>query len=252
MEQSLKNDPELFRRELKKLDLQLSDKQIEQFMITYDMLVETNKVMNLTAITDFDEVISKHFLDSLSIVKSESIRNTLADTDAKVIDIGTGAGFPGIPLAIVFPDTQFILADALLKRVKYLQKLIDALKLHNVTVLQGRAELLGRNPSYRENFDLAVSRAVANLSPLCEYCLPLVRVNGDFVAYKSQKAEEEIKTSQRAISLLGGKIFETLSFRMEYGNDGEIMDRMLIDIKKVKQTPSFYPRKAGTPTKKPL
>ncbi|MCC6095823.1 MAG: 16S rRNA (guanine(527)-N(7))-methyltransferase RsmG [Eubacterium sp.] len=243
---------DLFYHGLQQLDLHLEDDQISKFITTYEMLVETNKVMNLTAITDFDEVIVKHFLDSLSIVKLKPIRTLLSKDHAKVIDVGTGAGFPGIPLAIAFPNVQFTLADALLKRVRYLNTLTEALNLTNVENIQARAELLGRDSDYREQFDLAVSRAVANLSPLCEYCIPLVKPGGDFVAYKSQKAEEELNTSGRAISVLGGKVQETLKFNLTENDKEDAMERVLIDIKKVKNTPAFYPRKAGTPTKKPL
>lgn len=242
-----------FKNELEGIQLPLTDEQIEKFMITYEMLVQTNKVMNLTAITDFDDVIIKHFIDSLSIVRIKKVRDSLIrGKDLKVIDMGTGAGFPGIPLAIAFPNVKFVLVDALLKRVKYLTALIEKINLTNVTVMQKRAEDIGRDPIHREQYDIAVSRAVANLSPLCEYCLPLVKVNGDFIAYKSNKAEEEIATSKRAITSLGGKIEGTETFLMNNPSDSEKIERTLIDIKKVKKTPATYPRKAGVPTKKPL
>ena len=242
-----------FKEELAEIHLSLTDEQVKKFMLTYEMLVETNKVMNLTAITDFDDVITKHFIDSLSLVRIKKIRDELVNArDLKVIDMGTGAGFPGIPLAIAFPNVKFVLVDALLKRVKYLNALIEKINLSNVTVLQKRAEDIGRDPMHREQYDIAVSRAVANLSPLCEYCLPLVKVNGDFIAYKSNKAEEEIATSRRAITTLGGKIAGTETFLMNNPSDNEKIERTLIDIKKVKKIPATYPRKAGTPTKKPL
>ena len=242
-----------FRSELDQINLSLSEEQIQKFIVTYEMLVDTNKVMNLTAITEYDEVITKHFIDSLSVVRLKNIRNLFFSGKAlKVIDMGTGAGFPGIPLAIVFPNVHFVLADSLMKRVRYLNTLIEKLNLKNVTAIQGRAEDIGRNPIHREQYDIAVSRAVAGLSPLSEYCLPLVKVNGDFIAYKSNKAEEEIETSKKAITVLGGKIERTDKFVMTTSSNDETIERTLIDIKKIKSTPATYPRKAGTPTKKPL
>lgn len=244
---------ERFRKELDQINLSLSDDQIQKFIVTYEMLVDTNKVMNLTAITECDEVITKHFIDSLSLVRLKNIRERFSsEENLKVIDMGTGAGFPGIPLAIAFPNVRFVLADSLMKRVRYLNTLIEQLRLDNVTAFQGRAEDIGRDAMHREQYDIAVSRAVANLSPLSEYCLPLVKVNGDFIAYKSNKAEEEIETSKKAINLLGGKIEATDKFVMATSSDDATIERTLIDIKKIKHTPATYPRKAGTPTKKPL
>jgi 16S rRNA (guanine527-N7)-methyltransferase len=242
-----------FREQLDQISLSLSDDQIKKFILTYEMLVETNKVMNLTAITEYDEVITKHFIDSLSLVRLKNIREKLfSEPDLKVIDMGTGAGFPGIPLAIAFPNVCFVLADSLMKRVRYLNTLIEKLNLTNVTAIQGRAEDIGRNTAYREQYDIAVSRAVASLSPLCEYCLPLVKIGGDFIAYKSNKAEEEIEEAKKAINTLGGKIVTADEFLMTDHSSDDTMERTLIDIRKIKHTPAAYPRKAGTPTKKPL
>ncbi len=220
----------------------LDDNQIKQLDIFYEMLVEKNKVMNLTAITEFDEVIVKHFADSLSIC-------TVLPSDVNnVCDLGTGAGFPGIPMAIAFPNLQFTLIDSLNKRIKFLQEVVDALGLKNVTLMHGRAEEVGRNKSYREKFDLVVSRAVANISTLSEYCLPLVKVDGYFISFKSGDIKEEIASSGTAIKKLGGSMNKPIYFNLP---DTDI-NRSFIIINKEKNTPKIYPRKAGTPSKEPL
>ncbi len=232
---------EKFIEELKEIQVELSEKQLEQFRIYYEMLVEKNKVMNLTGITEWDEVLEKHFLDSISLVRAIDLNEELS-----VMDMGTGAGFPGIPLKIAFPNLNVTLADSLNKRVTFLQEVIDALGLEDIVAIHGRAEDLAQDKSYREQFDLSVSRAVANLSTLSEYCLPFVKIGGKFISYKSGECEEEVISSKSAVFLLGGKISETIKFQL--GDSG----RSFIIIDKVKGTPKTYPRKAGTPSKKPL
>ena len=223
-------------------NLTLDDKQINQLDLFYEMLVEKNKVMNLTAITEFDQVIVKHFADSLSIGK------VMPSNINTVCDLGTGAGFPGIPMAIAYPNIQFTLIDSLNKRIKFLQEVVDALGLKNVTLIHARAEEAGRNKLYREMFDLVVSRAVANISTLSEYCLPLVKLNGYFISFKSGDIKEEISLSGNAIQKLGGSMEEPVYFSLP---DTDI-SRSFIIIDKKKSTPKAYPRKAGTPSKEPL
>ena len=230
-----------FRSGLEKLNISLTEEQIQQFLTYYEMLVETNKVMNLTAITEFDEVIEKHFLDSLSICQVYDLNQ-----DVYVLDMGTGAGFPGIPLKIAFPEINLVLADSLNKRIKFLQDVIDELGLKKVEALHARAEEMGRNKQYREQFDLSVSRAVANLSSLSEYCIPFVKEGGKFISYKSGEIEEEVNAAKKAISVLGGKIEDVYKF------DLYEQKRSFVIIGKEKKTPKAYPRKAGTPTKMPL
>lgn len=227
--------------ELEKISVILTEKQLKQFELYYDMLIEKNKVMNLTAITEFDEVLEKHFLDSVSLIRAVDLHQSL-----KVMDLGTGAGFPGIPLKIVFPNIQVTLADSLNKRVLFLNEVVEALGLEQVEAVHGRAEDLARDKKYRERYDLCVSRAVANLSTLSEYCLPFVKIGGKFVSYKSGDCEEEILNSKSAVFLLGGKIADTVKFDL-----GEAK-RTFVMIDKVKGTSKEYPRKAGTPSKKPL
>ena len=235
------NSFEKFISEVNKISVELSEVQLEQFRLYYEMLVEKNKVMNLTGITDWDEVLEKHFLDSISLIRAVDLNQKLT-----VMDMGTGAGFPGIPLKIAFPNLKVTLADSLNKRVLFLQEVIDALKLEDIEAIHGRAEDLARDKKYREQYDLSVSRAVANLSTLSEYCLPFVKIGGQFISYKSGEIEEEVNASKSAVFLLGGKVKDIVKF--ELGESG----RSFIVIDKVKGTPKTYPRKAGTPSKKPL
>lgn len=230
-----------FIEEAKKINIVFTELQLQQFRIYYDMLVEKNKVMNLTGITEWDEVLEKHFLDSISLIRAIDLSQ-----DISVMDMGTGAGFPGIPLKIAFPNLRVTLADSLNKRVLFLQEVIDELKLEGIEAIHGRAEDLARDKNYREQYDLSVSRAVANLSTLSEYCLPFVKLGGKFISYKSGEIEEEVAASKSAVFLLGGKINDTVKF--ELGESG----RSFIIVDKVKGTPKTYPRKAGTPSKKPL
>ena len=230
-----------FKNGLEKLNLELSNEQIGQFIQYYEMLIETNKVMNLTAITEFEDVIEKHFLDSLSICKVYDMNR-----DVKVLDMGTGAGFPGIPLKIAFPEINLVLADSLNKRIRFQQDVIDALGLKKVEALHARAEEMARNKLYREQFDLSVSRAVANLSTLSEYCIPFVNEGGKFISYKSGEIDEEVDQAKKAIKILGGRIEDVYKF------DLYEQKRSFVIISKEKKTPKTYPRKAGTPSKQPL
>lgn len=232
-----------FRKDLEEFHITLSDRQIEQFLLYYEMLVEKNKVMNLTAITGFDEVMKKHFVDSLSLVKVCDLNSFVS-----VIDVGTGAGFPGIALKIAFPDLRVTLLDSLNKRIVFLREVIDSLGLKQIDAIHGRAEDLAKPGELREKYDLCVSRAVANLAVLSEYCLPYVKVGGKFISYKSEKGIEEIKSAKHAVAVLGGKIKDQTYFTLPASD----LNRCLIVIDKVKHTPNQYPRKAGTANKNPL
>lgn len=236
---------EQFRKDLNSLGIELSGKQEEQFISYYEMLVDWNTRVNLTAITEFDDVLKKHFVDSLSLVKAyEEIKTN----DINVIDIGTGAGFPGIPLKIAFPQIHLTLLDSLQKRLNFLNEVIKKLELSDVCLVHGRAEDFAKPSQYREHFDLCVSRAVANLSTLSELCLPYVKVKGLFISYKSEKVMEEAEAAQKAITVLGGKIEEQKEFLLP---DSDIY-RNLFVIRKERHTLNKYPRKAGLPAKDPL
>lgn len=230
-------------KKVKELSIVLNDKQIQQFEQYYNILVEWNKVMNLTAITKYEEVIEKHFLDSLTIV--DAINMEKIET---LIDVGTGAGFPGIPLKIAFPHLKVTLLDSLNKRIKFLNEVIDLLELDDIKTIHGRAEDYAKQAEYREQYDICVSRAVANLATLSEYCLPYVKVDGLFVPYKSGEIDEELKSSEKAVSILGGKVEEVVKFQLP----GTDIGRSFVKIHKIKETKKKYPRKAGIPTKEPL
>ncbi len=239
-----------FKKDLEDLSVFLSSDQLDQFLKFYKLLIEKNRVMNLTAITEFDEVMKKHFIDSLSLVKVCDVSGSLS-----LIDVGTGAGFPGIPLKIAFPDLRVTLLDSLQKRVGFLQEVIDELGLDGIEAVHGRAEDFARPGQMREKFDLCVSRAVANLSALSEYCLPYVKVGGKFISYKSDKVSmksegqmTEIEQAEHAISILGGRLTEQKEFKLPSSD----IYRNLIVIEKCRPTPKQYPRKAGTANKKPL
>ena len=222
----------------------LTDVQLTQFEQYYDGLIEKNKVMNLTAITEREDVILKHFIDSLALARYVK----LWEKEYKIIDVGTGAGFPGIPLKIAFPNLQVTLFDSLNKRIKFLQEMIDTLKLKEITAVHGRAEEGARDKNMREKYDFVVSRAVANMAVLSEYCIPFVKVGGYFIPYKTGTVEEEITQGKKAIQILGGKI-EKIEKLMLPDSD---ISRSFVFIKKEKQTPKAYPRKAGTASKQPL
>lgn len=235
-----------FHKDLSELRITLSDAQIEQFIAYYEMLIEKNQVVNLTAITDFDEVLKKHFVDSLSLVKACDLSHS--DKEISLIDIGTGAGFPGLPLKIAFPNLKITLMDSLNKRVDFLKELIGTLELGGIDAIHGRAEDFAKPDQLREKYDLCVSRAVANLATLSEYCLPYVKVGGKFISYKSEKVTEELKEAESAINILGGKIEEQVAFTLPDSD----MYRNLVVIEKMSKTPQKYPRKAGMASKKPL
>ena len=231
------------REALQKNGLQPSDRQIEQFSLYYDLLIKWNEKINLTAITEPKEVIRKHFLDSLLIGRVSSVRIA-----GRAADVGTGAGFPGIPLAVMYPELETVLIDSLGKRVSFLQLCIDEMGLKKVTAVKARAEEIGRDVDFRENFDLVFSRAVAALPVLSEYCLPLVKPGGVFAAYKSVKAAEESRQAEHAVGILGGVPECSYSCTLE-GTDEE---RTILLFRKSAPTPEKYPRKAGIPAKRPL
>ena len=234
---------QIFETKLNALGIVLTDTQKQQFDKFYELLVEWNKVMNLTGITEYEEVNEKHFVDSVSLVKAIDVSKI--DT---VIDIGTGAGFPGIPLKIAFPHLKVVLLDSLNKRINFLNTVIDELELTDIKTIHGRAEDYAKQAEYRERFDLCVSRAVANLSTLSEYCIPYVKVGGLFIPYKSGEIDEEVLQAKKAIHILGGKLEEVIKFQLP---DTEI-HRSFVKINKTQGTAKRYPRKAGLPTKEPL
>lgn len=233
----------IFENKLDELGITITEVQKRQFDKFYELLVEWNKVMNLTGITEYEEVNEKHFVDSVSIVKAIDINKV-----ETVIDIGTGAGFPGIPLKIAFPHLKVVLLDSLNKRINFLNTVIDELELCDIKTIHGRAEDYARQAEYREKFDLCVSRAVANLSTLSEYCIPYVSVGGMFVPYKSGEIDEEVQQSKKAIHILGGKLEDVVKFQLP----GTEIGRSFVKIKKVQNTTKKYPRKAGLPAKEPL
>lgn len=232
-----------FIKDLNALNISLSDNQLHQFVTYYELLVEWNSKMNLTSITEFDQVFKKHFIDSISILYYKDFSSC-----SRIIDVGTGAGFPGIPLKIVLPDTEFLLMDSLNKRIGFLNEVIDILKLNNISTIHSRAEDLAQDKKYREKFDVSISRAVANLSTLSEYCIPFVKLGGQFISYKSGDYEDELTASKNAINILGGKVFRIDTFVLP---DSDI-SRSFIYIDKIKATDVRYPRKGALPKNKPL
>ncbi len=227
--------------EAKSIGVDLGKAALERFKIYYDMLIDYNERMNLTAITEEDEVIVKHFVDSLCILGKVQVKE-----EAKVIDVGTGAGFPGIPLLIARPDLKLTLLDGLNKRLVFLKDVLERLNL-KAEIVHSRAEEGGNNPKYREKYDLITSRAVARQSVLCEYCLPYAKISGLFVAMKGPKALEELKESEKGISLLGGKIKDIIEYRLS-----DESSRSLIVTEKISKTPQKYPRHNSQIKNKPL
>lgn len=236
-----------FEKGLEQLSITLSGEQKQQFLTYYEYLVEKNKVMNLTAITEYEEVITKHFLDSLAVVKTSCFKPEKM-AGKRLIDIGTGAGFPGIPLKIAFPELEILLLDSLNKRINFLNEVTEMLGLTKINTVHGRAEDYAKQKGYRESFDFCVSRAVANLSTLSEYCIPFVKQGGCFISYKSGSVDQELIQAEKAVKILGGQREEVVRFSLADTD----MDRSFVVIRKAKPTPKKYPRKAGLPSKEPL
>lgn len=226
----------------KDFNIDISDEKAEQFIKYKELLIDWNEKINLTTITDDREIIIKHFLDSISVLMFTDIKNK------KVIDVGAGAGFPGIPLRIIEPSVKITLMDTLNKRVNFLNDVIENLKLQGVDALWSRAEDIGVKREYRECFDIAISRAVANLSTLSEYCLPLVKVGGSFVSLKGPEVEGELTEAANAIVILGGEVQKIEKVKLPHTD----IVHSIVFIKKIKQTPTKYPRKSGKPAKEPI
>lgn len=228
---------------LESKNIQSIDGMLRKFGTYMDGVLEWNEMVNLTSITEPTEFVVKHFIDSLICAEFPEYKEA-----AKIIDVGTGAGFPGVPLAIVSPEKEFVLMDSLNKRLKIIDELCQRADIQNVTTLHARAEELARNKAHREQYDLCVSRAVASMAVLAEYCLPFIKVGGFLMAYKGPDAEKEAADAENALSLLGGRVLEI----RRGGLEEFVLDHRIVVIKKIKSTPSKFPRKAGTPTKEPL
>ena len=245
MKFNIKMEKEKFKEKindhLKEINIQLSTEQIEQLYTYMELLLEWNEKINLTAITEPEEIIVKHYVDSLTIAKE-------IPENSKIVDMGTGAGFPGIPLKIYRKDIEIVLVDSLNKRINFLNEVIHNLQLKKIETIHSRAEEFGKNKKYREQFDIATSRAVANLSTLSEYLIPLLKKNGKMIAMKGSDTKEELKDAKTAIKVLGGKIEKEEEFVLPRTD----IKRTIIVIKKVKETPAKYPRKPGTPSKEPI
>lgn len=236
--------PEQFKAKLLERNISVSDEKMEQFQTYLKLLQEWNQKINLTRITEDEEVYLKHFFDSLTLafyVKFEGEQFTLCD-------VGSGAGFPSIPLKIIYPNIQITIVDSLKKRIGFLEKVVDELGLEGVHLYHDRAETFGQTKTFRNQFDFTTARAVANMSVLAEFCMPLTKKNGTFIAMKAQTAEEELEKSSKAIATLGGKVRKSIDFELPEGAG----ERHIILIDKKKETPNKYPRKPGTPAKKPL
>ncbi|UJF15843.1 16S rRNA (guanine(527)-N(7))-methyltransferase RsmG [Jeotgalibaca sp. MA1X17-3] len=237
-------NPEEFRMALAEKGIELDEKQMSQFERYYELLVEWNEKINLTAITEKEEVYLKHFYDSISL----AFYMDAFQSDSTICDVGAGAGFPSIPLKIVFPDLKVTIVDSLNKRIQFLNLLMAELGLTNVACFHDRAETFGRRAGIRGSFDIVTARAVARMSVLSELCIPLVKKNGYFIAMKASSSEEELQEGQNAIAVLGGKLEEDYQFMLP----GDAGERHIVKIRKTKETPKKYPRKPGTPNKSPL
>ena len=235
------NKEQFYSAVKEKIGIELSDLQKKQYNRYYELVVEWNQKINLTAITEEEEFYTKHFFDSISLAFFKDYSNI-----ESICDVGSGAGFPSIPLKILYPNLKVTIVDSLNKRIKFLNLVKDELGLTDCNFVHARAEEFGQNKEYRESFEIVTARAVARLNVLSELCLPLVKKNGYFLSLKAQKAEEETKEATNAIKILGGKLEKDLNFDIE----GE--ERHILEIRKSKETPNKYPRKAGTPNKKPL
>lgn len=240
----MQRDNSAFLADLKEWKLELNEVQLSQLEKYYEMLVEKNKVMNLTAITEYEDVLKKHFLDSLALSQLMNLK----DKKVRLLDMGTGAGFPGIPLKIAFPELEITLMDSLNKRIIFLQEVISELGLNGITAVHGRAEEAALKPEYREKFDFCVSRAVARLVSLAEFCLPFVKQGGHFIPYKSGEIKDELQEAKFAFRELGGEYRKTYEYQLPNSD----IERTLIQIEKIKQTPKKYPRGGGKPLKQPL
>ncbi|MGX4687266.1 16S rRNA (guanine(527)-N(7))-methyltransferase RsmG [Vagococcus sp. JNUCC 83] len=236
--------PEEFKSNLEKHGIMLSEQQMEQYDIYFRKLIEWNEKINLTAITDKNEVYLKHFYDSLTL----AFERDMTGEHLKLCDVGSGAGFPSIPLKIAFPNISISIIDSLNKRINFLKELTKELGLEKVDLYHSRAEDFGQNKIFRESYDLVTARAVARLNVLAELCLPLVKKEGQFLAMKAAKSEEELLEAKKAIATLGGKVVEEREVSLPITHD----KRFIIEIDKKKETPNKYPRKAGLPNKKPL
>lgn len=232
-------DMKLLREQGEEYGIMLNDMQLAQFEAFYRLLIEWNGRMNLTAITDREQVIYRHFADSLMVAEFINFDNC-----PEIIDIGTGAGFPGIPLKIAFPNIKLTLMDSLNKRINFLNAVIGELKLADVTAIHGRAEEYGRDDDYRERYDVALSRAVANLTALSEYCIPFVKKGGLFISYKAGGCEDEIREAKKMIRTLGGRIENNFKKSL-ITNENESIDRQFIFIRKDENTPAAYPRRTA-------
>lgn len=234
---------ERLQSKAEQLGIRLSEKQLEQFQCYYERLIEKNKVMNLTAITEYEEVVDKHFVDSILLGSVKELSGK-----KRVIDVGTGAGFPGIPLKIVYPELEITLLDSLNKRVKFLDEVIEELGLTGIQAVHSRAEDLAQDAAHRQQYDICVSRAVANLATLSEYCIPFVKQGGYFISYKSTQIEEELKQAKKAVQVLGGTLEQIETVQIP----GTTIERQFVMIRKTGTTPKKFPRKAGTASKTPI
>ena len=239
---------EILKHGTEKMGIEISQYQIEQFIKYKDLLLEWNQKMNLTAITEEKEIIIMHFLDSISCLQTKGLSIRPTAGPLQLIDVGTGAGFPGIPLKIMLPEIKLTLLDSLKKRIGFLEEVGKELNLDGMEFIHGRAEDFGENKDYREKYNCVVSRAVAALNVLAEYCLPFVRVGGYFICQKGPKLIGEMEEAKKAIKILGGKIEEQIKTDIPFSN----REHYILIIKKIKQTPIKYPRKAGKPSKNPI
>jgi len=233
----------LLEKGIEALGFKYDETTVHRFDEYREILVERNKVMNLTSIVEKEEVEIKHFLDSIACITDE-----IEDSNIKIIDVGTGAGFPGLPIKILYNNISLTLLDSLNKRINFLQEVVEKLELENVTCIHGRAEDFGKDSNHREHYDITVSRAVADLSILAEYCLPFVKIGGYFISQKSKKVNEEVESADKALEVLGGKVEKIIPIKVP-NLDAE---RYLVVIKKIKETPEKYPRRSGMPQKKPI
>ena len=234
---------QLMKEASNEVGLELTEKQYNQFITYMRLLQEWNEKINLTAITEDEEVIKKHFIDCIKAFKSEAVKNAKT-----IIDVGTGAGFPGLPIAIMDPSIKVTWLDSLNKRINFLNTVVRSLDLNNVTTIHSRAEDGARQVELREKFDVAISRAVANMAVLSEFCIPYVKLNGYFVALKGPAIEEELKEGQKAIETLGGKLEKLVEVNIEESD----LKHNIVEVKKVNKCSKTYPRKAGTINKKPI